>query len=300
MRIGWVGTGLMGSRMLPHLLRAGHETVVYARNRDAAGPLVDAGARLVATGADVAAAVDVTFTMVATPADVEEVYFGTAGLLGSAPQGATLVDMTSSSPALARRIAQAGLERGVHTLDAPVSGGPAGADGATLSIMVGGDAGTLAHVRPLLDLLGATIVHHGPAGAGQSAKITNQIMVGVSMVGLSEAFLFARASGLRPEAVLETLRAGIVGSPLLAYMWPRIAAGDLEPGFRVEHLIKDLGLALDAAHDEKIALPGTALTKELYHAVRSAGHAGKGTQALITALDRSWGTGPTAGAEPPP
>jgi 3-hydroxyisobutyrate dehydrogenase len=203
--------------------------------------------------------------------------------------------MSTSSPELARRIAAHAGARSVDVLDAPVSGGRAGAESASLSIMVGGADEVLGRVRPLLERLGTTIVHHGPAGAGQSAKIANQIAVGISMLGISEAFLFARASGLRPETVLETLGAGIVGSNLLRYMWPRIAAGDLEPGFRVEHLIKDLGLALEAGHERTIALPGTALVKELYHAVRAAGYAGKGTQSLITALDRDWGSDPDRG-----
>jgi 3-hydroxyisobutyrate dehydrogenase len=201
------------------------------------------------------------------------------------------VDMTTSSPSLARRIAVTAGERGVEALDAPVSGGPAGAEAGTLSIMIGGQIETIERVRPLLDLLGSTVVHQGPAGAGQSAKIANQIAVGGAMLGICEAFLFARASGLDPNTVLDTLGTGIAGSNLMRYMWPRLAAGDMAPGFRVEHLIKDLGLALDAGHDATIALPGTALVKELYHAVRAAGGAGRGTQSLIMALDRAGAEG---------
>ena len=173
-------------------------------------------------------------------------------------------------------------------LDAPVSGGPAGAESQSLAVMVGGDAGVLARVRPLLERLGAAVVHHGPAGAGQSMKITNQIAMAGAMLGVCESFLFAKANGLDQQTVFHTLEAGIAGSPLMRYIWPRLASRDMEPGFRVEHLLKDLGLALDAAHDATIALPGTALVKELYHDVRAAGYAGKGTQALIAALDRHW------------
>ena len=199
--------------------------------------------------------------------------------------------MTSSSAALARRLAEAGAARGVDVLDAPVSGGPAGAEAASLAIMVGGDADVVARVRPLFDLLGASVSHHGPAGAGQTMKITNQVAMAGAMLGICESFLLAKANGLDPDRVFETLDAGIAGSPLLRYIWPRLAAGDLEPGFRVEHLIKDLGLALDAAHDSTIALPGVAMMKELYHQVRAAGYAGKGTQALVTALDPGWADG---------
>lgn len=287
-RIGWIGVGLMGSRMLPHLRAAGHPVTVYARDRARAQEALGAPVRFADSPAQLAAGSDVVITIVSLPSDVEAVYFGDDGLLAGAAAGTTLVDMTTSSPDLARRIAATAEGRGVDALDAPVSGGPAGADNATLSIMLGGPEPVAARVRPILERLGTTIVHHGPAGAGQGAKIANQIAVGASMLGLCEAFLFARANGLRPETVLETLEAGIVGSNLLRFMWPRIAAGDLEPGFRVEHLIKDLGLALDAGHEATVALPGTALVKELYHAVRAAGYAGKGTQALITALDRAW------------
>jgi 3-hydroxyisobutyrate dehydrogenase len=287
-RIGWIGLGLMGSRMLPHLMDAGHPAVIHARSDAAAAPFVARGATLAADPAEVAAASDVAITIVSMPADVEEVHLGSRGLLAGARPGTVLIDMTTSSPALARRIADLGAERGIGVVDAPVSGGPAGAEAASLSIMVGGADETVARIRPILERLGTTIVQHGGPGAGQSAKIANQVAVGGSMLAICEAFLFARSAGLDPERVLDTLGSGIAGSNLLRFMWPRIAAGDLEPGFRVEHLIKDLGLALEAGHDATIALPGTALVKELYHAVRAAGYAGKGTQALITALDPGW------------
>lgn len=285
-RIGWIGLGLMGSRMLPHLMEAGYPATVYARNETAALPHVAAGAVPAKSPAEVAGCSDIVFTILSMPADVETVYFGSDGLLAGARAGTVLVDMTTSSPDLARRIADAGEGKGVDVLDAPVSGGPAGAETAALSIMVGGRAVVVDRVESLLRRLGSTIVHQGSAGAGQSAKIANQIAVGGAMLGICEAFLFARANELDAENVLETLGSGIAGSSLMRYIWPRLARGDLEPGFRVEHLIKDLGLALDAGHDATIALPGTALVKELYHTVRAAGYSGKGTQALITALDR--------------
>jgi 3-hydroxyisobutyrate dehydrogenase len=299
MRIGWIGTGLMGSRMVVHLQQAGHVVTLYARNPASVADLVAAGATLAPTPAAVAAASEVVFTIVGMPADVEAIYLGADGLVGGAQPGTILVDMTTSSPELARRIAAAGAERGVAVLDAPVSGGPRGAETASLSIMVGGPPETLEAVRRLLETLGTTIIHHGVAGAGQNAKIANQIAVGGGMIGICEAFLYTRANGLNPETVLETLGAGIAGSDLMRYMWPRLAVGDMEPGFRVEHMIKDLGLALEAGHEVLIALPGTALVKELYQAVQAAGGAGKGTQALILGLDGSAdrrSTGVTASA----
>jgi 3-hydroxyisobutyrate dehydrogenase len=286
-RIGWIGLGTMGSRMLPHLMEAGYPTTIYARNETAAAPHVAAGAVPARNPAELAGASDIVFTILSMPGDVEHVYFGSSGLLAGARAGSILVDMTTSSPDLARRIVEAAGERGVDALDAPVSGGPAGAETAALSIMVGGDLGVVERVGPLLRLLGSTIVHQGPAGAGQGAKMANQVAVGGAMLGICEAFLFARAAGLDPGKVLETLSSGIAGSGLIRYVWPRLANDDLEPGFRVEHMIKDLGLALEAGHEATIALPGAALVKELYHAVRAAGYSGKGTQALIKAIDQS-------------
>jgi 3-hydroxyisobutyrate dehydrogenase len=287
-RIGWIGLGLMGSRMLPHLIERGYQATVYDKYAPLADPLIALGATAVGCPADVAAASDIVFTIVATPPDVEAVYLGPDGLFSAARPGQVFVDMTSSSTELARRLAVAGGEAGIGILDAPVSGGPAGAETASLSIMVGGDTEVLARVRPLLEYMGGKVVHHGAPGTGQSMKITNQIAMAGAMMGVCESFLFAKANGLDQQVVFDTLDAGIAGSPLLRYIWPRLASRDMEPGFRVEHLLKDLGLALDAAHDATIALPGTALVKELYHEVRAAGYAGKGTQALIAALDRHW------------
>ncbi len=283
-RIGWIGLGIMGQRMLQHLSAAGYPIGAYARRPG----VTDAfpGAWVAATPAELAAGSDIVMTIVGEPTDVEQVVLGPDGVLAGARPGSLVIDCTTSSPSLAARIASDAAALGIDSVDAPVSGGPAGAERAALSIMVGGSDAAVARSMPVLSRLGTTIVHHGPPGAGQSAKIANQILVGLSMLGLSEAFLFAEASGLQPERVLETLGAGIVGSDLLRVMWPKIAAGDLAPGFRVEHLIKDLGLALDAGHAATVSMPGTALTRELYHAVRAAGHAGAGTQALITAFDR--------------
>lgn len=284
-RIGWIGLGQMGGRMLPHLLDAGHPVTFLARRDDAAAPFVERGAVRLADPAAVAEASDVIITIVAMPADVEQVHLGERGLLTGEVAGRTFIDMTTSSPSLARRISAAAEAAGADALDAPVSGGPAGAAGATLSIMLGGRADVVERVMPVLRRLGTTIVHHGEAGAGQSAKLVNQVVVGGSMLALTEAFLLARESGLDAEKVLETLGAGIAGSGLLRFMWPRIAAGDIEPGFRVAHLVKDLDLALAAAAEGDLEVPGTALVRELYDRIRARGLGDAGTQSLIRALD---------------
>lgn len=286
-RIGWIGVGVMGSRMLPHLLDAGHMVTVCDHDRAAVSRL-PAKVTWVPTPARVAEVSDVVITIVSMPADVERVYFADDGVFAGARAGMILVDMTTSSPDLARRIAAAAEAAGVDALDAPVSGGPTGAEAASLSVMVGGRAEALERVRDILARLGSTVVHEGPAGSGQSAKLANQIAIAGAMVGVCEAFLFCKASGLLGDRVLEAIDAGIAGSDLVRYVWPRLEARDLAPGFRVEHFVKDLGLALDAAHGAAVALPGAALINELYHAVIAAGYGARGTQALIVALDRGW------------
>lgn len=287
-RIGWIGTGVMGGRMVGHLIDAGHDVDIYARRPEAIEALLRAGAAAAAGPSELASRADVVFTIVAAPADVEELYLGADGIIDGARGGTVLVDMSTSSPALARRIAEASAARGVDALDAPVSGGPAGAESASLSIMVGGDQAAFERVRPLFGLLGHTIVHQGPAGSGQSAKTANQIALAGAMLGLCEAYAFTRGAGLDPQLILETIEAGITGSALTRFIWQRLSAGDMTPGFRVEHMMKDLGLAIEAAHAATISLPGTALVNELYRSALAAGYAGAGSQALIAGIDRGW------------
>ena len=287
MRVGWIGLGIMGSQMLPHIINAGHQVTVLDARPEAAEPFVRMGASRAESRAALAGSVDVVISIVGMPSEVEQVYLASDGIVAAARPGTVLVEMTTSRPDIARRIFEAASARGVEALDAPVSGGPAGAESGGLSIMVGGRAETLERVRPLLSLLGSTIIFQGGPGSGQSAKIANQIALGGAMLGICEAFLFAQAAGLDSDTVLDTIQGGIAGSNLVSYVWPRIASGDMAPGFRVEHMIKDLGLALDAAHDGLIALPGTALVKELYHAVQAAGGGGMGTQSLVLALPGS-------------
>ena len=233
-----------------------------------------------------AAEADVTFTMVGYPADVREVILSEHGVLGTAKPGSVIVDMSTSEPSLAKEIFEAARERGVASIDAPVSGGDVGARNATLSIMVGGEADTIAAVRPLLEILGQTIIHQGPAGAGQHTKMVNQTLIATGMIGVCEALLYAYRAGLDLETVLESVSGGAAGSWSLSNYAPRMLKGDFAPGFMVEHFIKDMEIALSEARRMNLAMPGLALAHELYVALRAQGGGRDGTQALIRALAR--------------
>ena len=295
-RLGWIGTGVMGSSMCGHLLEAGYAVVVHSRTRERAESLLARGAVWAASAAEVAAEADVVFTMVGFPADVRQVVLGPDGALSRARPGAVLVDMTTSEPSLAREIEDAARARGVESVDAPVSGGDVGARNAALSIMVGGDPATVGRLRPLFDLLGKTIVHQGPSGAGQHTKMVNQILIATGMIGVCEALLYAYRAGLDLENALASVSGGAAGSWSLSNYAPRMLKGDFEPGFFVEHFIKDMEIALAEARRLNLALPGLALAHELYLALRAQGGGRKGTQALILALaklsDVEWSTSP--------
>lgn len=283
-RIGWVGTGVMGSSMCGHLHAAGYPTTVTTRTRSRADALIDAGASWADTPADVAGVSDVLFTMVGFPTDVREVVLGDHGVLSGAKPGAVLVDMTTSTPALAVEIAAAAAERDVHVLDAPVSGGDVGARNAALSIMVGGPEEVFDAVRPCFELMGATVVRQGGHGAGQHTKLVNQVLVAGNMVAICEALLYAHRSGLDIEEVLRSVSSGAAGSWALSNLAPRIVAGDMDPGFFVDHFVKDMGIALAEAGRMQLALPGLALAHQLYVALQAQGRGRNGTQALIHAL----------------
>ncbi len=285
-RIGWIGTGVMGSSMCGHLIDAGHTATVYSRTRERARPLLDRGATWAETPAQVADGADVVFTMVGYPADVREVILGEQGVLAAARAGAVIVDMTTSEPSLAQEIFAAAAARQVASIDAPVSGGDVGARNATLSIMIGGAAEAVASVRPLLEIMGKTISHQGPAGAGQHTKMVNQTLIATGMVGVCEALLYAYKAGLDLEKVLEAVGGGAAGSWSLSNYAPRILRGDYAPGFMVEHFIKDMEITLAEARRMNLALPGLALAHELYLALRAQGGGRDGTQSLIRALAR--------------
>jgi 3-hydroxyisobutyrate dehydrogenase len=283
-RVGWIGTGVMGRSMCGHVLEAGYPVTVHNRTRSRADPLLERGARWGDTPAAVAAASDVVFTIVGYPVDVRAVILGEGGTLSGAAAGSVLVDMTTSEPSLAIEICEAAAARGVASVDAPVSGGDVGARNATLSIMVGGDEQAVARVRPLLEAMGETIVRQGGPGAGQHTKMVNQILIATGMIGICEALLYAYKAGLELETVLESVGSGAAGSWSLANYAPRMLQGDFEPGFVVEHFVKDMGIALAEARRMNLSLPGLALAEQLYVALMAQGRGRKGTHSLILAL----------------
>lgn len=285
-RIGWIGTGVMGAPMCGHLLEAGFPVTVFTRTAARARPLLERGAAWAGSPREVAATCDVTCTMVGHPSDVREVVLGPDGALAGARPGALLVDFSTSEPGLAREIAAKARGRGVGSIDAPVSGGDVGAREARLSIMVGGEAGDVERLRPLLERLGRTIVHHGPAGSGQHAKMTNQVLVAAGMIGVCEALLYAHRAGLDPQKVLASVGGGAATSWALLNLGPRMHARDWEPGFLVEHFVKDLGIALVESRRMELDLPGLALAERLYAELASQGHGRDGTQSLVLALAR--------------
>jgi 3-hydroxyisobutyrate dehydrogenase len=283
-KIGWIGTGVMGSSMCGHLVAAGFEAIVYNRSPEKLAPLVAKGAKAAANPRAVAEASDVVFTIVGYPKDVREVTLGPDGILAGAKPGTVLVDMTTSEPALAVEIHAAAKAKGVDSVDAPVSGGDIGAREARLSIMVGGEPEVVAALDPLFRLMGKTIVRQGGPGAGQHTKMVNQILIASNMIGVCEGLLYAYRAGLDPTIVLQSVGSGAAGSWSLNNLGPRMIAGNFDPGFFVEHFLKDMGIALAEARRLNLALPGLALAEQLYQAVAAQGYARKGTHALLLAL----------------
>ncbi|HQR08553.1 MAG TPA: NAD(P)-dependent oxidoreductase [Gemmatales bacterium] len=284
-RIGWIGTGVMGRWMCQHAMSKGYAATVYNRSLEKTKPLVELGATLARSPKEVAERSDIVFAIVGYPKDVREVFLGADGALAGSKPGTILVDMTTSDPTLAREIAQAASARGVYALDAPVSGGDVGAKEARLSIMVGGEASVFEAVKPIFEAMGKTIVLQGPAGSGMHTKMVNQIMIANNMVGVCEAMLYAHQSGLDPTTVLQSVGSGAAASAALNILWPRMIKRDFEPGFYVEHFIKDMGIALAESERMKLYMPGIALAKQLYQAVMAQGYGRKGTQALLLALE---------------
>lgn len=285
-RVGWVGTGVMGRWMCQHVMSKGYAATVYNRSREKTKPLTDAGAAYAESPRAVAERSDVVFAIVGFPRDVREVFLGAQGALAGIRAGGILVDMTTSEPSLAKEIEAAARAKGVGSVDAPVSGGDVGARNAALSIMVGGDTETVEAVRPLLECMGKTIVHQGPAGAGQHTKMVNQILIATNMIGVCEALLYGYKAGLNLKTVLQSVGGGAAASWSLNNLGPRIIDRNFEPGFFVEHFIKDMGIALDEAKRMNLSLPGLALANQLYLAVQAQGYGKKGTHALMLALEQ--------------
>lgn len=278
--VGFIGAGVMGKSMAGHLLAAGYPLLVYSRTQEKANDLLEKGASWVESPKEMAEKANVIFTMVGYPSDVEEIYLGEMGLIKSAKAGSLLIDMTTSAPSLAMRIFERAKERGIHTLDAPVSGGDVGAKEAKLSIMVGGEERDFDSIKPLLTLLGTNIVYQGKAGAGQHTKMCNQIAIASNMIGVCEAVIYAQKSGLNPESVLKSITNGAAGSWSLSNLAPRMLNGNFEPGFYIKHFIKDMKIALDEAEHMEMEVPGLTLAKTLYEKLVEMGEENSGTQAL--------------------
>lgn len=284
--IGFIGTGVMGSSMARHLLDAGHPLHIFTRTKEKAQPLMDAGAIWENSVAGLSEKVDVIITMVGYPTDVEEVYFGEKGILAHAKENSYIIDMTTSKPALAEKIASQAREQHMFALDAPVSGGDVGAQNATLAIMVGGAETAFEEVLPIFNLLGTNVARLGEAGAGQHTKLANQIAIASGMIGVCETIVYAKKSGLDPSRVLESITTGAAGSWSLSNLAPRMIAGDYSPGFYVKHFIKDMRIALESAQEMGLQTPGLSLSLELYEDIANNGENDSGTQALITFFER--------------
>lgn len=285
-RIGWIGTGIMGVPMVQNLLRSDYPVTVFTRTKSKADPLLAAGAEWADSPADAARDADIIITIVGDSPDVEQVYLGDAGVFSAIRDGATAIDMSTVSPETARQVAAALTDRGAGFLDAPVSGGRNGAEAGTLAIMVGGDAETLERARPVLEVLGRTVIHCGPAGNGQLTKLCNQILCGLNLLAVCEAFVFAERAGLDVNTMLKVVSAGAAGSWAVDNLGTRMAKGDFDPMFMIDLQNKDLRIALEMARENTVPLPGTSLVHQLLAANQAAGEGRLGTQALLKVLQR--------------
>lgn len=281
MRIGFIGTGVMGKSIVGHFLAAGHEVSVFNRTKSKTDELVAKGAVWKDTPAEVTTFSEIVFSMVGYPSDVEGIYYGEKGILSVDVTNKILIDLTTSTPTLAEKIYQTAKEKGAASLDAPVSGGDLGAQNGTLTIMVGGDQVAYDRVTPLFEIMGKSYSLQGAAGAGQHTKMANQIMIAGTMTGLTEMLVYAKAADLDVEKVLDTLSGGAAQNWSMTNYAPRILKADYSPGFFVKHFIKDLKIALDEAKKMQLDLPATKLATELYERLADQGFENDGTQALI-------------------
>ena len=274
----------MGASMCGHLMSAGYQATIYSRTKVKADDLLEKGAEWADSPKAVAEQSDVVFSIVGFPHDVRQVILGNDGAVAGLKSGGIVVDMTTSQPSLAREIHQTAQQKGVSAVDAPVSGGDVGAKNGTLSIMIGGDQDVVQALQPCWDAMGQTIVHQGPAGAGQDTKMVNQILIATGMIGVCEALLYGWRAGLDLDTVLKSVGSGAAGSWSLNNLGPRIIQNNFDPGFFVEHFIKDMGIALEECQRLGLSLPGLALGHQLYQAVKAQGHGRYGTHALQLAL----------------
>jgi 3-hydroxyisobutyrate dehydrogenase len=274
----------MGGHMAGHILAAGFPLTVYNRSKAKAGPLLEKGARWAESPSALAAVSDVVFSIVGYPGDVEEVMLGELGALKGLTNGGILCDMTTSSPTLAERIAKAAADRGCIALDAPVTGGDVGARDAQLSIFVGGDKAGYDRIKPCLEKMGRNVLHCGPAGFGQRGKLANQIAVAGVMFSVCESLFFAQFAGLYVAKWVDLVVSGSAGSLAMGNLGRRAMKGDYDPGFFIDHFIKDLGLCLEECRRMRIVLPGLTAAEQMYRAMQAQGQGSKGTQSLVLGL----------------
>lgn len=280
-KVGFIGLGVMGKSMAKHILKAGYPLSVYTRTKEKAEELLNVGASWKASVRELAKESDIIITMIGYPKDVEDVYLGENGIVQAAKPGSYVIDMTTSQPALAKKIYEKASVKQISALDAPVSGGDIGAREARLAIMVGGDKEAFEKCLPLFEVLGQNIVYQGEAGAGQHTKMCNQIAIASGMIGVCEAIAYAEKSGLDPMNVLKSISTGAAGSWSLSNLAPRMLADDFEPGFFVKHFIKDMGIALEESSHMDINTPGLELAHKLYEKLAESGEENSGTQALL-------------------
>jgi 3-hydroxyisobutyrate dehydrogenase len=292
MSIGWIGTGVMGRAMCGHIIDAGHTVHVFNRTRSKAEPLIQQGATWCDSPHAVARHAQMVFLMVGEPQDVEQVLFGSEGVMTGDMQGKIIVDMTTSRPDLAADIDRKARQAGAAALDAPVSGGDIGAREGTLAIMVGGDKDAFERALPLFGLLGKHVAHMGAAGSGQHTKMCNQILIAGTMIGVVESLLYAQKSGLDPDAVIDVIGRGAASSWAINHLGRRITEGNFEPGFYIRHFVKDMGIALDEARRMRLCLPGLAMVHQFYTAAMAQGDQLLGTQALYKVLAQMNGLSP--------
>ncbi len=283
-RVGWIGTGVMGKSMCAHILKAGYKVSVYNRTKEKAKELIDMGAVWCSNPKEVAEKSDIVFTIVGFPHDVEEVYLGEKGVLKAIKKGSIIVDMTTSEPSLAQRVYEEAKKIGTSSIDAPVSGGDVGAKNGTLAIMAGGDKETYEKVFPFFELMGKNIAYMGKAGAGQHTKMSNQILIASTMIGVVESLLYAYKAGNDLGEVINVIGKGAAGCWSINNLGPRIVKGNFDPGFFIKHFIKDMGIALKEAKNLNLSLPGLALAYQFYISATALGLENLGTQGLYKVL----------------
>jgi 3-hydroxyisobutyrate dehydrogenase len=284
--VGWVGTGVMGSRMCKHIIDAGHNVYVHNRTPSKAESLLEEGAQWCDSPAEVAKESNYNFTIVGYPADVEEVMLGDSGIIKNADVGSYIIDMTTSTPSLAENIYSNALKNEVHILDAPVSGGDIGAEEGTLAIMIGGEEKVYKKVKPFLNLMGENIAYMGGAGKGQHTKMSNQILIAGTMIGVVESLLYACKTGMDLEKVIEVIGKGAASSWSINNLGVRIAQNNFDPGFFIKHFVKDMRIALDEARHMKLSLPGLALAEQFYTSAMALGYEELGTQGLYKIFEK--------------